>query len=267
MTSDRRRRPAPWRVAIVGRGKAALSLAASLRRARIPHTFHDGRAVVDVGAATLVVLAVSDGAIGGVAAALNVGAQVLVIHLAGSLGLSTLPPSLRRGAFHPLASLDGQTPIPDGALCAIDADDDDDRARLFLLAMRLRLSPARVTDAQRVRYHAGAVIAGNLATALLQVGIEQLMAVGIEADVARVSLARLLASTAMRAEAAPLSTALTGPVARGDSATVARHLAVLDGAAAFDDRQIYRLLTRVLIDRVQPPRAAEVRWPDALTDD
>jgi len=215
-----------------------------------------------------VVLAVSDGAIGGVAAGLTatgVGVgDVLVVHLAGSLGLAALPASLRRGAFHPLASLDGQTPIPGGALCAIDADRDDDRARLFDLATRLRLSPARVTDAQRARYHAGAVIAGNLATALLQVGMEQLVAVGIDADVARLSLARLLASTAQRASDADLWTALTGPVARGDSATVARHLAVLDTDA---DRQIYRLLTRVLIERVQPPRAAGVQWPEALADD
>lgn len=263
MMSERRRGRGPWRIAVVGRGKAAGSLTSSLRRARIAHTTHDSRGTIDVGDAALVVLAVSDAAIGAVAGELRVARGVLVVHMAGSLGLRALPSSLRRGAFHPLASLDGRAVIAAGALCAVDADVDDDRVRLVDLAHRLRLMPARVTDEQRARYHAGAVIAGNLATGLLQVGVEQLVAVGISADVARVSLARLLASTADRAEHSPLSTALTGPVARGDADTVARHLEVI---VDHDDREIYRLLTRVLVQRVRPPRATDVHWPAALSD-
>jgi predicted short-subunit dehydrogenase-like oxidoreductase (DUF2520 family) len=143
-------------------------------------------------------------------------------------------------------------------LCAWDVDGDDaarvaaDAMVIQRLARRLHLSPCRVRDADRVRYHAGAVIAGNLATALLQLGVEQLVSAGVDVDAARVGLARLLASTAARAERDPLPLALTGPVARGDEGTVAGHLAALPPGRA---RDAYRLLTRVLIDDVRPPGA------------
>jgi predicted short-subunit dehydrogenase-like oxidoreductase (DUF2520 family) len=68
-----------------------------------------------------------------------------------------------------------------------------------------------------------------------------------------------LASTADRALHAPLAEALTGPVARGDVDTVARHLAVLPKGSA---REAYRLLTRVLVDDVRPAGAQGRTFPD-----
>jgi predicted short-subunit dehydrogenase-like oxidoreductase (DUF2520 family) len=143
-------------------------------------------------------------------------------------------------------------------LCACDADVEEDEAILESLARRLRLVPARIRDGDRARYHAAAVIAGNLATGLLQLGVDELVRIGVDGDVARQALARLLMSTATRAIAVPLGAALTGPVARGDVDTVARHLAVLDDETT---REVYRLLTRVLVERVQPPAAAGRPWP------
>jgi len=102
------------------------------------------------------------------------------------------------------------------------------------------------------------VIAGNLATALLHLGVQQLVAAGVDAEVARTSLARLLQTTAARALQAPLVHALTGPVARGDVDTVARHLAVLPPGPA---RDAYLLLTRVLVDDVRPPGAQGRAFP------
>lgn len=251
-----RRRAVP-RVVVVGAGRAARSLAASLRRARVPVTSVSSRGRVHVVAADVVVVAVTDAAIPAVAAALECEGAPLVVHMAGSLPLAVTAPHARRGAFHPLASLDGTTPVPRGTLCACDADSDDDLALLMGLARRLGLEPARVHDDARARYHAGAVIAGNLATALLQLGVDELVRVGIDADVARHSLARLLSSTAARCEVQPLALALTGPVARGDVETVARHLAVLDDPAT---RAVYRQLTRVLVGRVAPAKARGLDW-------
>jgi predicted short-subunit dehydrogenase-like oxidoreductase (DUF2520 family) len=251
----RRRR---LRVVVVGTGRAAGSLLASLRRARIAARGMSGRgAVVAVDDADLVLVAVADGAIPAVAAALRTAGTPLVAHVAGSLGLDALGGHRRRGGFHPLASLDGQTPVPVGCLCACDADTDDDFHLLEDLARRLRLAPARVRDADRARYHVAAVIAGNLATGLLQLGVEELQRIGIDGDVARQALGRLLLSTAARAMSAPLAAALTGPVARGDVDTVARHLAVLDDDTA---RVVYQQLTRVLVERVRPPGAAGRDW-------
>ncbi len=235
------------RVIVVGHGKAGGSLAASMRRAHIDVSVVSGRELpkkkLD---ATLVLLCVPDRFIREMHVDVEEGC--VVAHVAGAAVLTDVD-AVRRGAFHPLASLDGVSPVPRGSLCAWDADDGDDDAgvRLRRLAKRLGLVAARVRDEDRAAYHAGAVIAGNLASALLQLGVEQLRKAGVDDDVARVSLSRLLASTAARSLAAPLSLALTGPVARKDAATLKKHAAVIvdvDAGAA------YRLLSRVLIERV-----------------
>jgi predicted short-subunit dehydrogenase-like oxidoreductase (DUF2520 family) len=256
----------PLRVVVVGRGRAGGSLVASLRAAGIDVRVIRARALLAavrprVVSADVVVVAVPDHAIRETAARLQTDA--LVVHVAGSRGVAVLDGvARRRGVFHLLASLDGRTPVPRGCLCAWDvASPDDDDEVLPRLAKQLGLSPCRVRDDQRARYHAGAVIAGNLATALLHLGIEQLVAAGVDIDVARTSLARLLGSTAERALHAPLDVALTGPVARGDVDTVARHLEVLPPGRA---RDAYRLLTRVLVDDVRPPGARGRTFPDGV---
>ncbi len=258
-----RRRSTALRVTVVGRGKAGGALLASLKRARISATSLSSRDELRLMHTDIVLLAVSDDAIAAVAERLDVDPGAIVAHVAGSRGLQALPIKWRRGVFHPLASLDGTQPIAADTLCATDGDDDLIDATLHALARRLRLRPYRVVDVDRVRYHAGAVLAGNLATALLQLGIEQLVAAGVDEAVARVSLARLLASTAARAVDLSLAEALTGPVARGDVDTVEKQLAIL----ADDDVAVavYRSLSRVLVNRVKPTKAMGRDW--SILDD
>lgn len=233
------------RVVVVGRGKAGGALRASLLKARVDCRLVSSRKLprrpFD---ATLVLLCVPDRVVKDMH--IDVVDGCVVAHVAGALPLTAVD-AVRRGALHPLASLDGRSVVPRGSLCAFDGDDEEVRARLSALAKKIGLVPWRIVDDDRAAYHAGAVIAGNLATALLQLGVEQLTAVGVSAELARVSLARLLASTAARAEAWPLPEALTGPVARRDHETLRNHLRVIvddDAAAA------YRLLSRVLVQRV-----------------
>jgi predicted short-subunit dehydrogenase-like oxidoreductase (DUF2520 family) len=206
----------------------------------------------------LVVLAVPDDALGGVARALASLAFLppLVVHMSGALGPSVLLPLLAErgvsiGTFHPLASLDGKGRIPVKTLVAVDARARIPKltravlAQLSAMAKRMKLAPAHVPEDKRALYHAGAVVAGNLPVALLAYGVRLLVDAGVPEHVARASLARLLASQADNAIAAPLARALTGPVARGDTGTIARHLAALD-AAHPEIAAVYRELTAVL---------------------
>jgi predicted short-subunit dehydrogenase-like oxidoreductase (DUF2520 family) len=256
--------PLPSRVAIVGGGKAANALRRSLDAVGVVAAIVGSRgAVVHVGDADVVFVAVVDDAIADVAARVAAGDDdkaPLVVHLAGSMGVSVLP-GTRRGAFHVLASLSAAAPLSAGALCALDADDDSDLGQLFALATALGLTPVHIREHQRAAYHASAVIAGNLATGLLQLAIDLAGSVGVDGDVARVGLARLLASTAERAIAAPLPQALTGPIARGDVDTVRRHVEAIDGGVTKD---VYVLLSRVLSERVRPEMAA--RFHEVLTN-
>ena len=253
--------PSSVRVVVVGTGRAAGALLASLEVAQIAARNISSRGSLAIDDVDIVLLAVSDDAIAHVAAHVVVEVDVIVAHVAGSRGRDVLPALVRRGVFHPLASLDGTRAVPEGTLCATDGDDDLIDATLQALAHRLLLTPCRVVDVDRARYHAGAVIAGNLATALLQLGVDELVRAGVPDELARVGLARLLASTAQRAIEQPLDRAVTGPVARGDVETVARHLAVLGD----DVGAIYRRLSRVLVKRVRPAKAQGLDW--SILDD
>lgn len=253
------------KVAVLGLGKAGGSLLASLgaarvdvvARARRPDDLFKKRGLED---ATLLVLAVPDASLADVAADLARRRSVppFVVHMSGALGLDALSPLAHRvavGSFHPLASLDGRRPIPAGTLIAWDASGGRRGARaLPALARRVQGKPVRLTDAERARYHAGAVVAGNLPVALLAAGVQLLVEAGVPKELARVSLARLLRTQAENAEKAPLALALTGPLARGDASTLRRHLDVLDENHA-ELASIYRQLSRVLVDEVvaHPP--------------
>ncbi len=174
----------------------------------------------------------------------------VVAHLSGSRGaeaLARLTGKTSAAAFHPLAALDGSAPIPRGTLLAVDATRAAVAKRLADLASRLELAPARIKPHEHARYHLGAVISANLAVALLDEGVRQLVRAGVEEELARVSLARLLASTARGAEARPLPAMLTGPIARGDLSTVAAHLEKLRGAEDGSDR-LYRALSLRLVE-------------------
>ena len=242
------------RVVVLGRGKAGGSLAASCIVAGVDVQLLSGRRPPrSLPAVDVVFLAVPDDALHAVAARTQQrlppsGPATLLVHLAGSLG-STVLPGPRVGVFHPLASLDGRTPIPFGSLCAWEASDARGARLLQQLAKAMGLVPARVRDADRARYHAGAVVAGNLSVALLRRGMDLLMAAGVPEAAARVALGQLLRSTAERAIDRPLGEALTGPVARGDIETIRRHLEVLDREPT-DTNDLYRRLGRVLVEEV-----------------
>ena len=90
---------------------------------------------------------------------------------------------------------------------------------------------------------------------------ERLMAeAGVPADEAQPALAALAAGAVENVAARGPAEALTGPVARGDAATVRRHLARLSGA----DRDLYCLLGREALKLAEargldPAAAARLR--------
>ena len=253
---------APPRIAILGLGKAGGSLLASARAADIDVVAKAARLPGLTRTRTwleadVLFVAVPDDAIEHVAQALAAKRALpkLVVHLSGAKGASALDalrarsPSCALGTFHPLAALDGTSPIPARTFIALEGTSRFARSALSSLAKRMGLSPGFVAEEDRLRYHTGAVVAGNLAVALLHEGVQLMVRSGVPEKRARESLARLLASTAHNAIALPLSQALSGPVARGDIDTLTRHVALLDGedvALA----SLYRTLSRVLIDDV-----------------
>jgi predicted short-subunit dehydrogenase-like oxidoreductase (DUF2520 family) len=221
-----------WRVAAVaGRTPDAPSTRAAAARLEAPAVTVADAAV----GVNLVIIATPDGVIDAAAAALapSVAPDALVIHLSGARGLdalSTVP--ARVGALHPLQtfpSVDAGLARLAGSWCAISGD-----LQTRVLAEQLELVAVEIDDADRVRYHAAACIASNHLVALLD-------QVGRVAPIPLEAYLPLVRATVENVDTMGPAAALTGPVARGDIATVRHHLDVLSGA----DRDAYRVLARL----------------------
>jgi len=216
------------RVRIIGAGRAGSSMAKALRA--VGHVVegpvgrgHDhGDAGADVDA---VIIATPDDAIAGVAATIRPNPEVVVLHLSGSLGLEVLSPHARRGALHPLIPLPtaelGAARLASGITYAVAGDELASQ-----LAASLGGRVVNVPDAERARYHAAACIAANHVVAILGQVERVASSAGLPLD-AFIDLARAAVEDAARLGPA---SALTGPAARGDWATLDRHLEAIDPA-------------------------------------
>jgi predicted short-subunit dehydrogenase-like oxidoreductase (DUF2520 family) len=212
---------------VVGPGRAGSALALALHRAGwtvdAPLGRDDDLAPAAAGV-DLLVLAVPDGAIPGVAAAVEPDETTVVAHLAGALGLAVLAGHERAAALHPLVSLPdadtGAARLAEDAWFAVAGD-----PLVEQVVADLGGHAFTVADAERTRYHAAAVIASNHLVALLG-QVERVAPDGVPL-VAFLGLAR---GTVDNVAALGPARALTGPVARGDWATVERHLAALPEA-------------------------------------
>jgi predicted short-subunit dehydrogenase-like oxidoreductase (DUF2520 family) len=98
--------------------------------------------------------------------------------------------------------------------------------------------PHRLDTANKAVYHAGAVVASNYLVVLASLAVQLLTKAGIPGEEALPCLLPLMRGTLHNLEEVGLPGALTGPVARGDSAVVRGHLEQLSGQQA----AIYRLL-------------------------
>jgi predicted short-subunit dehydrogenase-like oxidoreductase (DUF2520 family) len=145
------------------------------------------------------------------------------------------------GAFHPLQALAGpqSAALLAGSSFAIEAPPPL-RATLIAIAGDLGGHVLELPARGRALYHAAAVLAGNAPLALLARATSLLEEAGVDRADAHRALAALLSGAASNAAAAGPASALTGPVVRGDAATVARHLDVL--SADPNTRELYRRL-------------------------
>jgi predicted short-subunit dehydrogenase-like oxidoreductase (DUF2520 family) len=199
--------------------------------------------------ASVVVLAVPDGAIPSLAAELaaegGIAPRHVVLHLSGLRdreALSPLAPSgAALGSLHPLQTVSDPGTAAARFAGAYAGVEGDDRALLAAegLAASLGMFPVRIPAGAKPAYHAGAEVAANHTNALVAVAERLALAAGITPDVARQLYLPLIRGAAANLEAGPAA-ALTGPVRRGDVETVEAHLAAL----APDDRKLYLLLAR-----------------------
>ncbi len=235
------------------RGEVARRLADTVGAEAVPTP------LAAVASADLTLLAVPDGAITSVAAAIAVSGVALggrgVVHLGARFGPGVIA-SLRTagadvGVLHPLQALAGpeSASLLDGAFFRVDATGVL-RARLLAFVAALGARPLEVDPVQAPLYHAAAVLAGNAPLALLAEATRLLEAAGVSRADAHQALAALLEGAARNARRGGPAAALTGPVARGDSDAITAHLEAL--AAYPEARDLYLHLTRAMESLVSP---------------
>lgn len=165
------------------------------------------------------IIAVSDGAIAKIAEQIDPG-DAAVVHLSGATPLSALG-AHRGAALHPLVSVaepDSGAELLASAFFAIGGDPIAEE-----MAELLSGKWFHIEDSDRGLYHAAAAVASNHLVALLG----QVERMANEIDVPFEAFLPLVQSSIRNvAELGPRA-ALTGPAARGDEETIAKHLGAL----------------------------------------
>ena len=206
-------------VAFIGAGRA-LAQASELRPARVW------------------MLAVGDDAIAPTCAALAASGLLdgaTVFHCSGAKASGELQAASDAGAqvasVHPVRSFADPAAVAgafDGTWCGVEGAPE----ALALLSPAFEAIGARqvaIDAAAKTVYHAASVFASNYLVTVLDAALRAYAAAGVPPEVAR-ELARPLASETL-ANVFRLGApgALSGPIARGDMATVARQQAALQG--------------------------------------
>jgi predicted short-subunit dehydrogenase-like oxidoreductase (DUF2520 family) len=221
----------PLRLAVVGAGRAGRSIAREAADAGLEFQL-SGRegALAACELSDVALLCVPDAAISDACARIAPAVPPLrfVGHVSGATPLTALAAAAERGAelfsLHPLQTLpDGEGNLS-GAACAVSGSSPAALDLATELGTRLGMRPFELSEELRPVYHAAACISSNFLVTLQESAAELLARAGV--DEPREALAPLLMRTvenwSERGEGS-----LTGPIARGDRATVERHLEAL----------------------------------------
>lgn len=267
-------RPARLAVGVVGVGRVGAVLGAALARAghhvvavSAVSTASRARAAdllpgvpvtcVDevLAQAELVLLTVPDDAlpdlVGGLAATGEIRRGTLLAHTSGRHGLEVLAPASRAGALplalHPVLPFAGTRVDLErltGTSFGVTAPEPL-RAVAEALVVEMGGEPVWLTDEQRPVWHAALAHGANHLTTLVASAADLLRGIGVEqpAQVLGPLLGAALDGSLRSGDAA-----LTGPVARGDAATVRAHLAALARVAP-EVLPAYVAMARLTADR------------------
>jgi predicted short-subunit dehydrogenase-like oxidoreductase (DUF2520 family) len=196
------------RIQVIGSGRAGAAIAGRLRERGLD---------LDAGEPELRLLCVPDGAIAEVAASLEPGPWIA--HVSGATPLAALAPHGRRFGVHPLQTFTlarGPEQL-DGAWAAVTAESEEARAAGVWLAETLGLRPFDLDDGARTLYHAGAVFASNYVVTLQRAAALLFEAAGAPPEALDPLMLRTIEN----------GFELTGPISRGDWATVDAHKAAI----------------------------------------
>jgi predicted short-subunit dehydrogenase-like oxidoreductase (DUF2520 family) len=252
-------------VSIIGAGRLGQALGIALgtsgyavnalvaRRARKAEHVLGASQLEQLPASELVIIATPDDAIEAVAKRLATMKTTksrgrVVLHTSGALSSEALSPlaaaGFHTGSLHPLISVSdprsGAKALR-GAFYCVEGDSAAIRVAKKIVA-DLKGTSFTIRPESKALYHAAAVMASPHLVALFDLAVEMLLACGLNRQTARKVLVPLLQSTVENLKVSDTDKALTGTFARGDLATVQRHLKAMSRKHEAEAREVYRLL-------------------------
>lgn len=292
-------------VAFIGAGRVARGLGARLREAGwkvgavVARQLPSARAAVRaIGGGTacagstrrvldssVILLAVPDDALARVAADLErLGADELrrkiVAHTSGALSSDVLQPLAARGAWtgaiHPMQTFGARARTHlDGVLFGIEGHPQA-LSVLRKIVRSLGGAAVRIGPGRKAEYHCAGTFAASHVLASVEAGVQLLLAAGMKRRDATRALLHLARQVLDNQELLGPHASWTGPLSRGDAATIRLHWEALAGYPE-EFRQAYagmtRLAARVLarspepllerLDEFLPRSAAAAKRPNA----
>ena len=251
-------------VRVVGSGRAGGALSSALTKVgwTVLAPVRRGDPLVDAAKdVDLLLLATPDAAIEEVAASITPIEATVVAHLSGARGLDVLATHPLRAGLHPLTSMPtaevGAERLARGAWFALDASSDEAMVIVESVVTALGGRSFVVNDEHRVAYHAAAAIASNHVVALLgsaeRVAASAVVPLGAYLELVRATIDNI--------EDLGVVDALTGPVARGDWETVARHREAIDPSELALYDALVEAARRVVDSRTDGADAAQPTNP------
>jgi predicted short-subunit dehydrogenase-like oxidoreductase (DUF2520 family) len=187
--------------------------------------------------ADIIFITTPDGVIPAIASELKWHKGQSVVHCSGADSTEVLEPARQMGAitgtFHPLqtfASVEHAIDNIPGSTFAIEAEEPL-LTTLKQMADTLEGHSIELKASDRVVYHAAAVIACNYLVTLVKLADDLWETFGIPREQATRALLPLLQGTLNNIASVGIPQCLTGPIARGDTGTVQKHLTALQKEA------------------------------------
>ncbi len=224
----------------------------------------------------VVILTVRDQAIGEVAQMLVgtglVNKRHVLLHCAGAAAardaLGTVVDQVAGiGTLHPLSAIaDGKDSMRmlKGTVFGVEGDEVG-RAMATRLVTAIGGVVLPLDGSQMAAYHAAAAMASNYVVAMIDAAAAVLSAAGVAPDKAALALVPLAEGALRNISTHGTTAGLTGPVRRGDPATIQRHLEALRGRPELVE--IYRALARRAVEiaaRIDGPEAPDRAGLDAI---
>lgn len=196
--------------------------------------------------AELVIIAIPDAALAGVAKVVEIPEGSIVVHTSGSQPLAVLQgiAGARTGVFYPLQTFSRSKPVDFRKIpLLLEAEDEETLKVLQAVATSISEEVHQVNSVMRKQLHLAAVFACNFTNHLLGISREILQ----QAALPPTMLQPLIQETIAKAALHHPFQVQTGPAVRQDQNVIEEHLRMLDKHPPY--RQLYLMLTQSIQDQ------------------